>query len=264
MKERERVRIRKELGKPKPWTGDPILRKYRFCNVRREDDTVTRWIASHWRNPHKDDPDLWFAMCVARLINWPDSLMDLKYPVPWDSKDFIATLQLRKIHGLKVFSSAYIVSTNGKPMDKVEYLAKYVLDPMWDDRNHIRPVKRERLADLHKILMVYNGMGSFMAAQIVADVKYVNPLLEAPDWYWWAASGPGSRRGMNRVIGRPVNMSWHEPTWLEELHTLQYEVDKLWNEPLHAQDLQNCLCEFDKYQRVKLGEGRPRQNYPGI
>ena len=33
---------------------------------------------------------------------------------------------------------------------------------------------------------------------------------------------------------------------------------------IHAQDLQNCLCEFDKYERVRLNEGRPRSNYPGL
>jgi hypothetical protein len=30
---------------------------------------------------------------------------------------------------------------------------------------------------------------------------------------------------------------------------------------LHAQDIQNCLCEFDKYERVRLGEGTPKQLY---
>jgi len=28
-----------------------------------------------------------------------------------------------------------------------------------------------------------------------------------------------------------------------------------------AHDLQNCACEFDKYMRVKLGEGEPKQLY---
>lgn len=32
---------------------------------------------------------------------------------------------------------------------------------------------------------------------------------------------------------------------------------------LDAQDLQNCLCEFDKYERVRMGQGRPRSRYPG-
>ena len=34
--------------------------------------------------------------------------------------------------------------------------------------------------------------------------------------------------------------------------------------PLHAQDVENCLCEFDKYERTRLGEGRPRSLYAGM
>ena len=30
---------------------------------------------------------------------------------------------------------------------------------------------------------------------------------------------------------------------------------------LTAHDVQFCLCEFDKYERVRLGEGRPRALY---
>jgi hypothetical protein len=30
---------------------------------------------------------------------------------------------------------------------------------------------------------------------------------------------------------------------------------------LTLMDIQNCLCEFDKYERVRLGEGRPRSYY---
>lgn len=28
-------------------------------------------------------------------------------------------------------------------------------------------------------------------------------------------------------------------------------------------DVQNCLCEFDKYRRLTLGEGRVRARYDG-
>jgi hypothetical protein len=47
--EREAIRLKKEGGKRPPWTHDEILRDGYFCNVRREDDKVTRWIAKHWR-----------------------------------------------------------------------------------------------------------------------------------------------------------------------------------------------------------------------
>ena len=66
--ERESIRIRRANGEP-PWTDDQIFRENRFCNVRREDDRVTRWIAENRRTPHADDPDLWFAMAIARFVN---------------------------------------------------------------------------------------------------------------------------------------------------------------------------------------------------
>ena len=80
---REAIRLRRAAGAPPPWTDNQILREWSFCNVRREEDRVTRWIAERWRNPHADDPDLWFAMAVARFVNWPDALAEIGYPVPW-------------------------------------------------------------------------------------------------------------------------------------------------------------------------------------
>ena len=69
---------------PPPWTNDQALRKYRFCQIRREDDRVTRWIHENWLRPHADDPDLWHAMCVARIgFNLPATLEIVKWPEPW-------------------------------------------------------------------------------------------------------------------------------------------------------------------------------------
>jgi hypothetical protein len=55
MKERHAIWERKVAGQPKPWTQDPILQSYRFCNVYRELDTVTVWINNNWRTPHYED-----------------------------------------------------------------------------------------------------------------------------------------------------------------------------------------------------------------
>jgi hypothetical protein len=30
---------------------------------------------------------------------------------------------------------------------------------------------------------------------------------------------------------------------------------------LCGQDLQNCLCEMDKFERVRLGEGKPKRRF---
>ena len=77
VKERESIRKKKEAGESPPYTNDPILRVYRFCNAFREDDAVTRWIFEHWLKPNKNDPDVWFAMTVARHLNLPGTLSEL-------------------------------------------------------------------------------------------------------------------------------------------------------------------------------------------
>ena len=30
---------------------------------------------------------------------------------------------------------------------------------------------------------------------------------------------------------------------------------------LEMRDIEHCLCEFDKYERVRLGQGKPRAKY---
>lgn len=266
--ERHHIACLRQRGLPKPWTKDPILQDYRFCNVYREWDTVTQWIRDNWRDPYSDiDPDLWFAMVVARLINWPGTLQAIGYPVPWNPKRFCRAIHDRQARNEKAFSGAYIVSTNGRAMDKADYLSEHVLAPLWASRASLRPTEKDTLASYHARLTQFNGMGSFMAAQVVADLKYVEPLIGAVDWWDWAASGPGSRRGLNRVLGFPVNHPWREQDWLKDLQRLYAQVSPrlktLEMPPLHAQDLQNCLCEFDKYMRTLNGEGRPRATYPG-
>lgn len=269
IKERQSVYTKRQQGKPRPWTKDPILQSYRFCNVYREQDTVTRWIAQNWRDPYDGvDQDAWFAMVVARVINWPETLEEIGYPVPWNRKWFRAVVHQRQEQGEKAYSGAYIVSTNGHAMDKADYLAQHVLTPLWIARATLRPLVGDTLASYHARLSQFNGMGSFMSAQVVADLKYVSPLCGVTDWWSWAASGPGSRRGLNRVLGRPVKDPWREADWLTELRKLHLRVVPLMDRArlptIHAQDLQNCLCEFDKYMRTLNGEGRPRATYPGL
>lgn len=265
IKERYAIYERRKAGAPKPWTKDKILQSYRFCNVYRELDTVTKWINDNWRVPHRHDPNLWFAMCVARLVNWPGTLAEMRYPVAWDRKRFIRTIHKIQAEGRKAYSGAYIVSTNGSKQDKAEYLAQHVLTPLWNARTMMQPRKEDTLEAFYERLRAFNGMGSFLAAQVVADIKYVDPLKAAKDWRTFAASGPGSRRGLNRLFNRPTEEPYKEAEWREDARAVWQRIGpRLERMPLmHMQDLQNCLCEFDKYERTRKGEGLPRSNYPG-
>jgi len=269
--ERYAVLQRRKQGLPKPWTQDPILQGYRFCNVYREDDTVTQWIKENWRDPNTNDPDVWFAMTVARYVNWPDTLAEIGYPVPWNAQHFAGVMLKRQNAGEKVWTGAYMIHA-GKGGSKIAHIANNILTPLWErnaSQDKIRPLAdfTTSCAYFHKTLMEFNGIGSFMAGQIVCDTKFTRLLDCAQDWWEFAVEGPGSKRGLNRVMGRPVNQNWEKGEWfvgLTRLHAAIQPMIYLSGMPkLSAQDLQNCLCEFDKYERVRLGEGRPRSNYPG-
>ena len=96
MVERHNIFIRKELSKlPYPWSGDPILTEFSFCNVYRELDKVTIWIRENWREPHDENPNLPLAMAMARQINWPDTLEEIGFPEHWNPERIKAIMQGR-------------------------------------------------------------------------------------------------------------------------------------------------------------------------
>lgn len=272
VKERHNVTLKRAAGLPKPWTTDIILQTYRFPNMFRELDKVTKWIADNWRIPNATEPDVWFAMAVARFCNWPESLAEIGYPVPWVPGRYIDALEARKARGDKVFTGAYVLAAGGEGGSKIRYIAEKVLSNMWTRRNDLRPTPRDTLASFYERIHDCHGVGTFMAAQIIADAKYTDPLLDAPDWWTWAAPGPGSCRGLNRLVGRPVNASWKHEEWLRLINRLREKVtadfaregllSKGFPVP-HAQDSQGFCCEYDKYERTRLGEGTPRSLYPG-
>lgn len=284
IQERQLIFMRRAAGEKKPWTKDPILQRFRFCNVYRENDAVTRWIATNWRAPHSKDRHLWFAMAVARIFNLPSTLEQLGWPIPWHTGAMRLKLKGIQRTNDTVFNAAYIISTNGISMDKIEYVVERVLTPLWAKREDVAALifnetlgtlPPPTLQNIHARLTQFNGLGSFLAAQIIADLKYVQPYASMADWHTFAASGPGSRRGMNRVVGLDIHAPWTEREWHNNLLELREKINALRLRkrfgtardeygPLHAQDLQNCLCEFDKYERARLGQGRPKQKFQGV
>jgi hypothetical protein len=87
------------------------------------------------------------------------------------------------------------------------------------------------------------------------------------DWHTWTPIGPGARRGVARLLGwmdledpDAKRIMKNEPYCMEQIATLTAMA------PHHGfkmapHDVQFVLCEFDKYERIKFGQGRTRSRY---
>ena len=114
VRERESLRLKKESGASRPWTDDDILSTYRFCNVRRADDRVSRWLRDHWYTPHHGHPNALLACALARWVNLPDSLGAVGFPERWDPARVAGTLKRVRGESGQVFNSAYVIAAGGK------------------------------------------------------------------------------------------------------------------------------------------------------
>ena len=272
--EREAIRIHKLNGiDRKFWTQDPILQKYRFCNVRRRDDRMTQWMIRNMFDhiTHGED-DMWFISAIARYVNWPPSLISLlvngaipAHAEEFDPHVFVSVMDDLKKQGLKCWGSAYMLYPGRETgTSKGETVAFRYLLPLVEGAEGVREaVKSNRVENVVTELCKYYGWNTFLAGQVAADLTYfTDELGMAKDLYSWAPMGPGSQRGLNRLLEKPVNHNWLSVPFCEQLGIIWTEIaEQLDMEDLTLHDVQNVMCEMDKYWRTLAGEGSPRSLY---
>lgn len=269
VRERYAIYQRRLAGGATPWTDDTILQTYRFCNVRRMDDRVSRWLLENWYEPYRDHPNMLYATTLARNFNLPTTLTAITDRVfrsgPPDWEGIKRGVRQIKDAGLPVFNGAYMVRGMSKseryytPI-KSDQVVDRMTRPLWDKRVKVDP---SSMRISWEALLPQWGFASFMAGQVVADLRWAVPGRWA-DRRSWAPIGPGSARGMNRLQNRPPNQRLNQDQFIEELGTLmEASRAKLSQVALRMEaiDWQNCLCEFDKYERALQGEGKPKQLY---
>lgn len=298
MKARHDIYLDRKAGKPGPWTADPVLRDGRFCNIFRELDTVTIWVDKHIRQPYADHPHLWFMLAIARYINWPDTLAELIQTKQWpDNPDFepswlTTALEHRAVRGDKVYTGAYMIRAESDPSKewyswtKHRYIAEIVLGRLWEDREEWQRMLETTpgvLRSFNRLETVwekfqqhrYVGWGPFMAYEVVTDLRHTRYLRNAPDIWAWANAGPGAIRGLNRLYGRDLAAKPRPEQTNAEMIELMQELNALdepgfnatFGEPcdvnprFEMRDIEHSLCEFDKIERVRKGEGKMRAKY---
>lgn len=273
--ERHAIFLRRQSGKPKPWTTDPIFRGYKFTNPFRENDRGTVWLRENFLQPHKDDsPELLaFNICWYRMFNWWGTGEYLGWQTDWDAPRIIQKLNNKPG---QVFTGAHIVySTPGLP--KIDAIAD-VCTHLWHVCNtsafqSICAVQRS-LEQAFYILKTVHCVGGFMAYEMVSDMRHTKLLENATDIMTWANPGPGARRGLQR-LEMPYKSDTEAIESMRELlsranltntdYSGSIAVDLRYEDypVIEMRDIEHSLCEFDKYCRVKFGEGKPRSLYNG-
>jgi len=266
IEERERIRhLKEDLKQDPPWTEDPILKEFKFCQVFREDDRTTRWFRTHMREPLRNSPEVFMATIAFRFFNLIETgrtLLDNNLHIDWDRPKAIEEIKKNP----KWITGAYIVKSPNR-MDKVTGVTECV-SHIWDDRENI--IKQlesfTTLEEAWRFLMQYPYIGPFVSYEMVTDLRHTYLLENATDICSWGNPGPGAMRGLNRLTGRPLEFCKRSWDWHSEMLDLydwcsqKLDLSKL-NYPFEMREVEGGLCEFDKYSRILKGQGRTRSVY---
>lgn len=261
---RHRIYIRKERGDPWPWTRDPILQKYRFTNVYRQLDRVTkeyrRLVADRYTDPwDKTKAAELLAETIAfRLPNWPPTYKRLR-PVRgnrWDEGEAKRILTEAQQAGEKIFTGAYIVSNMKSTQPKIDLVCEAITAARKLAPGLVKLIRAERtLENATAVIAEHVPMcAAFTAYEVVCDLRWTPLLSKAADIWTWANPGPGATRGLNHIHGRKMTAKPSTSQLIAEMQDLLKESKRpgrLGNhmQPLEMRDVEHSLCEFAKHLR---------------
>lgn len=269
--ERHSIYLKRQQGESWPWTEDPILQTYKFTNPFRENDRVTVWIRENIREPYADHPMLFFNLCVARMINWPETLENIGFIDRWDKGvmlDIIDIMHHMQRREEKVFTGAYILNAvkGNKGESKPYKYVTYAWDYVYKNHSILVPTFVDSLERAWNRLI--NGnipyVGGFIAYEIVTDLRWTRYLNKADDILTWANAGPGAIRGINRLYGIDFNDRMAQNTALSVMNwllSISYDYIAPYVPQMEMRDIEHSLCEWDKYQRALNNEGKLRSKY---
>lgn len=288
LNEREEVRLRKEAGLSvgfdvKAWTDDPILRTYKFTNVQRHHDRTSDQLRKlfYGKNFHDDRRSVLMNCALyryfgtwefAEAVGWQD----------YDDFDFEGIKELasdRLADHERVFTGAYVITNQGISAPKQKVVVDIFLSGLHKATPSLlelatRTQSWKQVATQMRTLMGFGGTG-FMTKEVLLDTTYTgfwNSIYESPedgtfsfprDWWEWTPIGPGALRGAARVLGDTSATPLKEAKAGVVIDQLYAEQKQWFTHPfkLCPTDIQFGLCEFDKYERVRLGQGTPRSRY---
>lgn len=257
---RERLLIwqKKISNEPMPYTGDPILQKYRFCNVFREFDKQT--IAIHTMlNPLREDFALWLLnMFYCRMVARPETIESVGL-LSFDSEKNRELYDRLMASSRPRYGTPYVfpISTIQKSAtpNRERFICEYLPSIVRSIAKEIETWESMSVVEgVTKILPIFGFNLNFLWTEVLIDVAYQYP--ERIDLFAGFPIGPGSIPTM-RMIDRaadPVDLA-------VRLQSIPFETGIMIDGTslrLSAENWEGIGCEFRKYTNLKAGRGRKR------
>lgn len=274
--ERERVFEKRLAGEPGPWTDDPILQEYKFCNVFRAADRVSQYMIRDvcYHDEQCSDEDRLFQITTFRTFSKPETWDNIRaflgrQPTLDDLASGRFTKAIERANQLQgsIYTGAFILCANNAYGQNKKYLNHVELfrHMFLADELGKKLSAAQSLKEIFELLRRYPLMGNFMSYQTAIDLNY-SALINF-DENDFTVAGPGALRGMQKVF---EDLGDYEPTeiiqWMvaqqdAEFARLKLKPAVLFGRKLHAIDSQGLFCETDKYCRQaapELASGRKR------
>ncbi|KKK87677.1 hypothetical protein LCGC14_2750830, partial [marine sediment metagenome] len=124
IKERQEIWHKRFIKKiASPWTKDPILKEYKFCNVYRSLDRGTQYVRQNILTLYpRYRSDCYFNLLLYRLFNLPETHTRFQAEFAtgghMSANEYNASVAAGiliglRAHGIKFSSSAYMLSSAG-------------------------------------------------------------------------------------------------------------------------------------------------------
>lgn len=287
---------------PPPWTKNRILRDYKFTNVYRELDRSSQWqIQNILLDESLTLKDLIWKMMVYRFFNNPQTFETGKHiwrnGIPdydeYNVETFADFIYSVRKSGINPFTNAYYINSDAASGKGRDYCyTKVIIPHLHDNINRliIEVKKASTPEDIIVFLKTIPGVADFMAHEFYQDFtyipKYTNREFMKFDQNDFTLVGPGASVGIRLIF---PSLNYNEQIKgiyvlrdiasekLKEIsikkgeemqfvywdkNNKKYEITKKCNLTLHQ--IEMWLCEFSKYWKMKIGEGKKRIRFtPG-
>ena len=264
--ERQNIFYKKLNGEKAPWTNNPILNTYKFCNSYRVNDRVSQYLLKNviYNGKSYSKEDTIYRIILFKLFNLQSTWELLnKECGEIILKNFNQELYSKVLtnainNKIKIYNDAYISCANkafGYNHKHDNHLA--ILNKMFiEDRMQEKILKCKTMAEAFYIIKSYPLIGNFMAYQLVTDINYSDSVNWQEDEF--TVAGPGSIRGIKKCFISKGDFSNEDIIKYmcnhqdEEFRKLNLNFKRLGNRPLQLIDCQNIFCELDKYCRQAI------------